>query len=103
MGALGNLNFFSLEKFLEDCEKERHSKKIFDAIPKDNGMIPLYFPADDQALSGIREIAEKGSNPRSADHTLQNVDSFRHWENSISQAAKQNHYYPQLSDMVIPS
>jgi trimethylamine--corrinoid protein Co-methyltransferase len=37
MGALGSLNFFSLEKFLEDCEIERRSKMVFDAIPKDKG------------------------------------------------------------------
>ncbi len=100
MGALGNLNFFSLEKFIEDCERERRSREIFDAIPKDKGMIPLYFPGDDQALAGIREIAEKGSNPRLADHTLQNVDSFRQWENIINQAAKKKLYYPQLNDIV---
>jgi trimethylamine--corrinoid protein Co-methyltransferase len=102
MGALGSLNFFSLEKFLEDCERERRSRMIFDAIPKDKGMIPLYFPGDDQALAGIREIAEKG-NPKFADHTLKNVDSFRQWEDIISQAAKKKLYYPQLNDIVIDS
>jgi trimethylamine--corrinoid protein Co-methyltransferase len=59
MGALGSLNFFSIEKFLEDCEIERRSKMAFDAIPKDKGVIPLYFPGDNQALSGIREIAKR--------------------------------------------
>ena len=100
MGALGSLNFFSLEKFLEDCERERRSKHIFEESPKDRGVIPMYFPADDQALAGIREIAEKG-NPKSADHTLKNVDSFRLWENSINAAAKKKLYYPQLNDTVI--
>ena len=100
MGALGSLNFFSLEKFLEDCERERLSKTVFDAIPKDKGLIPLYFPSDLQALAGIREIAEKG-NPKDADHTLKNVDSFSQWENAISQAAKKKLYYPQLNDTVI--
>lgn len=102
MGALGSLNYFSLEKFAEDCERERHSKKIFDAIPKDHGMIPLYFPEDDQTLAGIREIAEKG-NPKSADHTLKNVDSFRNWEETITRAAKKKPYYPQLNDIVLDS
>jgi len=102
MGALGNLNFFSLEKFLGDCERERSSRIIFDAIPKDKGSIPLYFPGDDQALEGIREIAEKGS-PKSAEHTLKNVDSFRQWEDIIKQAAKKKLYYPQLNDTVIDS
>ncbi|WP_419657172.1 MttB2: trimethylamin methyltransferase [Desulfosarcina variabilis str. Montpellier] len=102
MGALGSLNFFSLEKFLEDCEIERRSRRVFDAIPKDKGMIPLYFPGDHQALSGIREIAEKG-NPKNADHTLKNVDSFSQWEDTIIQAAKKKIYYPQLNDTVIDS
>ena len=100
MGALGSLNFFSLEKFLEDCERERRSRIIFESIPKDTGVIPIYFPSDGHALAGIREIAEKG-NPKSADHTLKNVDSFRLWEESISQAAKKKLYYPQLNDIVI--
>ena len=100
MGALGSLNFFSLEKFLEDCDRERRSRRIFDAVPQDMGVIPMYFPADDQALEGIREIAEKGSS-KSADHTLRNVDSFRQWESRINQAAEKKLYYPQLNDMVI--
>jgi trimethylamine--corrinoid protein Co-methyltransferase len=100
MGALGSLNFFSLEKFLEDCERERHSRIIFESIPKDTGVIPMYFPGDDQALAGIREIAEKG-NPKVADHTLKNVDSFRKWEDTICQAAEKKLYYPQLNDIII--
>jgi trimethylamine--corrinoid protein Co-methyltransferase len=102
LGALGSLNFFSLEKFLEDCESERRSKKVFNAISRDQGMMPLYFPGDDQTLAGIREIAEKG-NPKFADHTLKNVDSFRHWEHIIRQAAEKKRYYPQLNDIVINS
>lgn len=100
MGALGSLNFFSMEKFLEDCERERHSKKIFEACPKGVGVIPLYFPGDDQALEGIREIAEKG-NPKAAEHTLKNVNSFRQWENIIYTAAEKKVYCPQLNDTVM--
>ncbi len=100
MGALGSLNFFSLEKFMDDCERERHSKQIFGSVPKDRGVIPLYFPADDEALAGIRQIAEKG-NPKSADHTLKNVDAFRLWETTINEAAGKKLYYPQISDTVI--
>ena len=102
MGALGSLNFFSLEKFIEDCERERHSKMTFNAITEKVGVIPMYFPADEQSLLGIREIAEKG-NAKNADHTLRNVDAFRQWEEIIRQAAKKKQYYPQLSDMIINS
>ena len=100
MGALGSLNFFSLEKFLKDCERERRSVAIFESIPKDTGVIPLYFPGDDHSLAGIREIAEKGS-PRVADHTLKNVDSFSRWEETICRAAREKLYFPQLNDLVI--
>lgn len=100
MGALGSLNFFSMEKFLEDCERERHSRKIFEACPKNVGVIPLYFPRDEQALEGIREIGERG-NPKTAEHTLRNVDSFRQWEKIINETAKKKRYYPQLNDTVI--
>ena len=85
---------------MEDCEREKNSKQVFDGIPKDKGVIPMYFPGDDRSLAGIREIAEKG-NPRDAEHTLNNVDSFRLWEDAIKQAAKKKVYYPQLNDVVI--
>ena len=100
MGALGSLNFFSLEKFIEDCERERNIIRIFDGIPKDIDVIPMYFPPDKQALEGIREIAEKG-NAKNADHTLKNVDSFRQWHNIIRETARKKHYYPHLNDTVI--
>ncbi len=99
MGALGSLNFFSMDKFIEDCERERHSMKTFAECPKNIGVIPLYFPGDNQALEGIREIAEKG-NPKFAEHTLKNVDSFHQWEKVINEAAKRKLYYPQLKDTV---
>lgn len=100
MGALGNLNFFSMEKFLEDCERERYSRKTFEACPNNVGVIPLYFPGDDYALEGIREIAERG-NPKNAEHTLKNVDSFHQWEKIINDAAEKKLYCPQLNDTVI--
>jgi trimethylamine---corrinoid protein Co-methyltransferase len=102
MGALGSLNFFSVEKFIADCERERHSMRIFSAAPKDRGVIPMYFPADDEAMQGIREICEKG-NPKYADHTLKNVEAFMQWENKISSAARKKLYYPQLNDTVLAS
>jgi len=100
MGALGSLNFFSMEKFVEDCERERHSIKIFESCSTNMGVIPLYFPGDESALEGIREIAEKG-NPKVAEHTLRNVDSFRQWEKIINDAAEKKLYCPQLNDTVI--
>ncbi|WP_458775141.1 trimethylamine methyltransferase family protein [Desulforhopalus sp. 52FAK] len=100
LGALGSLNFFSLKKFVEDCERERQSKALFAEIPKDKGEIPLYFPTDAEALAGIREIAEKG-NPKFTNHTLKNVNSFHQWEDVICQAARKKLYYPLLKDTVM--
>ncbi len=66
----------------------------------DTGVLPLYFPGDDHAFEGIREIAEKG-NAKFAEHTLKNVDSFCLWEKTINDAAKKKLYCPQLNDTVI--
>ncbi|MEE4356767.1 MAG: trimethylamine methyltransferase family protein [Desulfococcaceae bacterium] len=100
MGALGSLNFFSLDKFIEDCERERKSVKIFDEAPKDKGIIPMYFPEDRDTMAGIKEIAEKGG-PKNAEHTLRHVESFMKWENTINERARKKLYYPQLNDTVI--
>jgi len=100
MGALGSLNFFSLAKFVEDCERERRSEKIFLESQAAKGVMPLYFPADDTAIEGIREIAEKG-NPKNADHSLKNVEAFMKWEHRINEAAKKKLCYPRLNDTVI--
>ena len=99
MGALGSLNFFSMEKFIEDCDRERHSRKIFETCSENTGAVPLYFPDDAHALEGIREIAEKG-NPKNAEHTLTHVDSFRQWMHTIKEAAKKKLYCSQLKDTV---
>ena len=62
--------------------------------------MPLYFPRDDHALEGIREVAERG-NPKFAEHTLKNVDSFRQWEKVINGAAQKKRYCPELRDTVL--
>lgn len=100
MGAMGSLNFFSLEKFEEDCERERKNLKLFSVAPVDKGIIPLYTPVDQEAMEGISEIAEKGG-PKNADHTLRKVDSFMNWEKSINEAAEKKLYYPNINDTVI--
>ena len=83
MGALGSLNYFSEEKFIRDCELERKSLAAFADDPENEWVRPLYFPEDTDTLVGIREIAEKG-NPKLADHTLKNVESFMKWEQAVT-------------------
>lgn len=100
MGAMGSLNFFSLEKFEEDCQRERKNLGLFREAPEDKGIIPLYFPTDPESMEGIREVAEKGG-PKNAEHTLRNVDSFIKWENRVNDAARGKLYFPDINDTVI--
>ncbi len=82
LGAMGSLTFFSLDKFIADCDREAKARQTFRA----NGVVPLHMPADDQAYDAIRQMAEMG-NPRSTDHALQNVKSFMDWEKTVETAA----------------
>lgn len=102
LGAMGSLTYFSLLKFNEDCEREKIARKVFEqSQTKETGIIPLYLPPDNQAFEGIREMAEKGGNPRNTDHTLRNVEAFTNWENKVNEEAKKKLYFPQLNDTVI--
>lgn len=98
MGALGNLNFFSLEKFIKDCEREREARKIW-LRTRHDFIVPLYLPGDKRAVKGIREIAEKGG-PKNADHTLENVGSFCNWHKRITEAALKKEYFPESSNSI---
>lgn len=93
LGAMGSLNFFSLEKFNEDCEREAGARKDF-VQTSETGILPLELPADPQAFEAIRDMAEKG-NPRSTDHTLQNVKSFMDWETGVEEAEAEKAGYFQ--------
>lgn len=98
MGALGSLNFFSLDKFIADCERERAARKIW-LRTRHDFIIPLYFPEDKQALGGIREIAEK-SGAKYADHTLKNLDAFSKWQAVLVEAAQKKVYYPEYGNSI---
>ena len=98
MGTLGSLNYFSLEKFVEDCKKERAARKIW-LQKRHDFLVPLYVPEDKKVVSGIREIAEKGG-PKNADHTLNNVDAFVKWRKKLVEASEKREYFPELPDTV---
>jgi len=98
MGALGSLNYFSLEKFIEDCKRERVSRRIWLKQRRDF-IVPLYFPEDKQALAGILEIAVKKS-PRNADHTRKNLQAFAKWHQRLIEASDQKDYFPDLLNTV---
>jgi trimethylamine--corrinoid protein Co-methyltransferase len=98
MGALGSLNYFSLEKFMEDCKRERAARMIW-LNSRHDFIVPLYVPEDRNVLRGIREIAEKRG-PKNADHTLQNVDAFIKWQKKLADAAEKKEYFPELRNTV---
>lgn len=83
LGALGNLNFFSMEKFEEDCRRELVAASRQPAPP-----VPaaLHLPRDERALDAVREIAVR-KNPRNTDHSLQHVDDFARWMADLDRAA----------------
>jgi trimethylamine---corrinoid protein Co-methyltransferase len=98
MGAMGSLNYFSLEKFIEDCKREREARKIF-LKTRHDFIVPLFVPEDKHVVRGIREIAEKGG-PKNADHTLNNVDAFIKWRQRLVEATKAKVYFPELRDTI---
>jgi len=98
MGALGSLNYFSLEKFIEDCKREREARKIW-LKTRHDFVVPLYLPEDKNALKGIREIAEKGG-AKNADHTLNQLGVFSDWLNTLVRAAEKKVYFPELRNAI---
>jgi len=98
MGALGSLNYFSIEKFVEDCKRERSARKVW-LRTRHDFIVPLYLPEDRNVVSGIREIAEKGG-PKNADHTLNNVDAFVQWRRMLAEATKKKEYFPDLPNTI---
>jgi trimethylamine--corrinoid protein Co-methyltransferase len=98
MGALGSLNYFSLEKFIADCERERAARRIW-LKTRHDFVVPLYLPEDKSALKGIREIAEKGG-VKQADHTLTNVGTFENWLKLLTTVAEEKVYFPELRNAI---
>jgi trimethylamine--corrinoid protein Co-methyltransferase len=82
-GALGNLQYFSLDKFTEDCSIEMHTRNgLKENIIGDMNVLPLFLPQDDHAMEAIVELAVKG-NAQVTDHTLKNLDAFKKWEKRV--------------------
>jgi trimethylamine--corrinoid protein Co-methyltransferase len=94
MGALGSLNYFSLDKFIQDCERERETRRIW-LKTRHDFVVPLYLPQDKGVVSGIREIAEKGG-AKNADHTLNNVGAFIDWRRRLIETGEKKVYFPEL-------
>jgi trimethylamine--corrinoid protein Co-methyltransferase len=98
LGTLGSLNFFSLDKFIQDCEREREARRKWLGLRHDF-VIPLLVPEDRHVITGIREIIQKGG-AKNADHTLNNIDSFNRWHAKLVEQSKKKVYYPDFKDTI---
>jgi trimethylamine--corrinoid protein Co-methyltransferase len=79
-GVLDNLNFFSEEAFVQDCESyRRHRKEKGDTFV----LKPLYTPEDLQAFEVIANVA---SGDYHVDyHTTANISAFEEWGKSAKE------------------
>lgn len=73
-GVLDNLNFFSEEAFLADCQAQRD---YLTSQKKDCGLKPLYLPADDRAFDVIQRVASADFHVDQ--HTTANLNAFDDW------------------------
>lgn len=73
-GVLDNLNFFSEEALVKDCDAYRQYRKT---QPVEPVLRPIYTPDDPQAFDVIRNVA---SGDYHADyHTTANITAFEDW------------------------
>jgi len=73
-GVLDNLNFFSEEAFVKDCDVHRRYLKT---KPEKMALKPLHIPPDDQALEVIRRVA--GGDYYVDYHTTAHISVFDDW------------------------
>ena len=77
-GVLDNLNFFSVEAFVKDCEAQRQYLENREDQPD---VKPLHVPADPQAIDVIQRVA---SFDYHADyHTTANLSAFDDWARDL--------------------
>ncbi len=80
-GVLDNLNFFSEEAFVKDCEAQR---KYLKSKPDRLVLKPLHLPSDGQALEVIRRVA--GGDYYADYHTTANISVFDDWAAGLAAA-----------------
>ena len=73
-GVLDNLNFFSEEAFLADCQAQRD---YLASQKKESGLQPLFLPADDRAFDVIQRVASADFHVDA--HTTANLNAFDDW------------------------
>jgi trimethylamine--corrinoid protein Co-methyltransferase len=73
-GVLDNLNFFSVEAFLNDCQAHRDYSK---SAMKADEFMPLYLPRDPYAFDVIQRVAS--CDYHMDQHTTANLSVFDEW------------------------
>jgi trimethylamine--corrinoid protein Co-methyltransferase len=77
-GVLDNLNFFSSEAFIKDCQAQRQYQKNLADQP---ALKPLYLPQDPLAFEVIQRVASSDYNVDS--HTTANFSAFDDWAQNL--------------------
>lgn len=77
-GVLDNLNFFSEEAFIKDCEIHRRYLKSKDTHYE---LKPLYLPEDSQAFEVIQRVASCDYHTDA--HTTVNLSAFDDWADTV--------------------
>jgi trimethylamine--corrinoid protein Co-methyltransferase len=78
-GVLDNLNFFSTEAFVKDCEAQRQYLKNRVDRP---GLKPLYLPSDPRAFEVIERVASFDYHVDY--HTTANISAFDDWARDLA-------------------
>ena len=78
-GVLDNLNFFSTEAFVKDCEAQRQYLKSRVDRP---GLKPLYLPSDPRAFEVIERVASFDYHVDY--HTTANISAFDDWARDLA-------------------
>jgi len=79
-GVLDNLNFFSIEAFIKDCDAQRQYLKNRGDLP---GLKPLHLPADPMAFEVIQRVASCDYHVDY--HTTANLSAFDDWAQDLDQ------------------
>ncbi len=77
-GVLDNLNFFSEESFLSDCQSQR---EYFSAQTEDSQLLPLHLPLDSTAFDVIQRVASFDYHDDY--HTTANLNAFDKWAQDV--------------------
>ena len=78
-GVLDNLNFFSEQALLADCQAQREYLKN---LSDDGDLKPIYLPTDDQAFEVIERVAS--SDYHVDQHTTANLSAFDDWAKTVA-------------------